>query len=377
MYTNLRTPLQGSRARGRNIDAFHPLLWGSLAALALPVALLAGSILFRLAGQTRRARSFLRALGYVLTTELLLLAILAVTGFVYEHRARQRDNELYGQSKKLIDVGGYRLHLSCYGEGGPVVVLEYGLQGAYLDWYSVEPEIARFTRVCIYDRAGYGWSDPSPRPRVPSVMAEELHSLLHAAGEKPPYILAAHSYGSFPAVMFAHEFPGEVSGLVLVDGLHTFSTFPFGLPERLSLRSMQLLVPFGVPRLRHWFGGNMPAALQGERQAIGCRPGFYGAIYRERAALPESVAEMRAIPDLGSIPLIVVAHDPKILSGKAGLDEWPKVQQQKLQLSKNSELVVAIGSGHDIPMDRPDVIVAAVKKLALKLPAAAGSRGTP
>ena len=376
MYTNSQQPSTFAPG-GRNIDAFHPLLWGSLAALSLPVALLAGSILFRLAGQTRRARSLLRLLGYVLSTEILLLAILALAGFAYERHARQRDNELYGQSRTLVDVGGYRLHLNCRGEGSPMVVLEYGLQGSYLDWYAVEPEIARFTRVCIYDRAGYGWSDPSPRPRIPSVMAEELHTLLHAAGEKPPFILTAHSYGSFPAVMFAHLYPSEVSGLVLADGLHTFSTFPFGLREKLSLRSMQLLVPVGVPRLRHWFGGNMPPELQGERQAIGCRPGFYDAIYRERAALPESVAEMRAIPNLGSVPLIAVAHDPKILSGKAGLDEWSKVQQQKSQLSTNSELVVALGSGHDIPADRPDVIVVSVKKLAFRLPAPAGSRGTP
>ena len=350
------------------------MLWGSLAALSLPLALLAAFVFARLAGKSQRTRNLLRTLRYVLAAEILAVTILVLTGFAYERRARQRDNELYRRSKKLIDIGGYRLHLNCSGQGGPVVVLEYGLQGSYLDWYSVQPEIARFNRVCSYDRAGYGWSDPSPRPRVPSVMAEELHTLLHATGAKPPYILAAHSYGSFNAVMFAHQFPDEVSGLVLVDGLHTFSTFPFGLPERLSLRSMQVMVPFGIPRWRHWFGGNLPAALRGERQAAGCRPSVYGAIYRERADLPASVAELRAITSLGTVPLIVVAHDPKILSGKAGLDDWPNVQRQKLQLSKNTELVVATGSGHDIPLARPDVIVAAVKKLVAQ---ASGTGGHP
>ena len=169
------------------------MLWGSLAALSLPLALLAGSVFARLDGQSQRARNLLRTLRYVLAAEILAVAILALTGFVYERRARQRDNELYRRSKKLIDIGGSRLHLNCSGQGGPVVVLEYGLHGSYLDWYSVQPEIARFTRVCSYDRAGYGWSDPNPRPRVPSVMAEELHTLLHATGEKPPYILDAHS----------------------------------------------------------------------------------------------------------------------------------------------------------------------------------------
>jgi pimeloyl-ACP methyl ester carboxylesterase len=151
----------------------------------------------------------LRTLGYLVSAEILALALLALTGFVCEHRAQPRDNELYGRSKRLVDVGGYRLRLNCSGEGGPAVILEYGLQGSYLDWYSVQPEIVRFTRVCSYDRAGYSWSDPSLRSRIPSVVAEALHTLLHAAGEKPPYILAAHSYGSFTAVMFAHWFPDE------------------------------------------------------------------------------------------------------------------------------------------------------------------------
>jgi len=172
------------------------LLWGSLAALSLPLALLAAFVFARLAGKSQRARNLLRTLRYVLAAEILAVAILALTGFVYERRARQRDNELYGRSKKLIDIGGYRLHLNCSGQGGPVVVLEYGLHGSYLDWYSVQPEIARFTRVCSYDRAGYGWSDPSPRPRIPNVMAEELHMLLHAAGNAVTTVLVYLSLNS-------------------------------------------------------------------------------------------------------------------------------------------------------------------------------------
>jgi hypothetical protein len=104
----------------------------------------------------------------VLAAEILAVTILALTGFAYERRAGQGDNELYRRSKKLIDIGGSRLHLNCSGQGGPVVVLEYGIQGSYLDGYSVQPEIARFHRVCSYDRTGYGGSDPSPRPAFPA-----------------------------------------------------------------------------------------------------------------------------------------------------------------------------------------------------------------
>jgi hypothetical protein len=99
---------------------------------------------------------------------------------------------------------------------------------------------------------------------------------------------------------------------VLVDGLHTFSDFPFSLSEKLSLRTMQLPLPFGLPRWRKWCGGSGPESTRGERQAITCRSGLYSAFYSERAALPRSVAEIRHVSDLGSLPVIVIAHDPAI-----------------------------------------------------------------
>jgi len=275
----------------------------------------------------------------------------------------------------LVDIRGYRLHLNCGGSGGPTVILEYGHQGSYFDWSLVQPEIAHFTRVCYYDRAGYGWSDPSPRPRIPSVMSEELRSLLHSAGEKPPYILVSHSYGSVNAEMFAHKYPDEVAGLVLVEGVHTFANPEFQLADRLQLRAMQYLISFGLPRWRHWCGGTGPQELRGEKEAVTCRPTLYDAFYRERAAFPESLVELRAITNLGAVPLIVIARDPEIASEHSHDDPgWDRVQQQKLQLSKNSELVVASGSGHDVPQVRPDLIIAAVRKLVTQ---ASGTGGHP
>jgi len=354
----------------------HPVRWAVIAALGIPCALAIGFLLTRLAGQDDAGRSLLRILRYVLALEVLVLIILAFTGFLYERRARDRDLRLYHPPGKLVDVGGYHLHISCAGGGsGPTVVLEYGHQASYLDWYVVQPQIASFARVCFYDRAGYGWSDPSPRPRVPSVMAEELHTLLQTAGEKPPYILVAHSFGSFNAVMFAHKFPEEVSGLVLVDGPSTFSLFPITLSERISLRAMQFVMPLGLPRWRRWCGGQAPEAIRGEKQAISCRSGLYKAFYRERATRRESVLQIRAINNLGATPLIVVARDPDLSIVTLGKkDEWQKIQQEKLRLSKNAELVIATGSGHDVPYVRPDVIIAAVRKIAAQ---ASGTGGHP
>ena len=338
--------------------------WAAIAAIGIPCASAVAFVAVKLTGPSDAGRIFLRLLRFTLGVEILGLVILALTGFVYERRAESRDLKLYHPPGRLVDIGGYRLHLSCAGSGsGPTVILEYGHQATYFDWSLVQPEIAKFARVCFYDRAGYGWSDPSPRPRVPSVMVEELRTLLHAAGETPPYILVGHSYGTFNAEMFAHKFPDEVSGLVLVDGMHTFALFPPPLRERISMRAMQFMVPFGLPRWRGWCGGTGPEAMRGEKQAISCRANLYGVFYREREAYPQSVLEMRTITSLGSVPLIVIPRDPAIGKVSAADTSWERVQDQKLQLSTNAELVIATGSGHDVPLARPDVIVAAVRKL--------------
>jgi pimeloyl-ACP methyl ester carboxylesterase len=360
-------------------ETLHPIRWAVIAALGLPCALALALLTAKLAGQNDIGRILLRLLRFTLGVEILLLLILAFTGFLYERRAESRDRKLYHPPGQLVDIGGYRLHLSCVGNSsGPTVILEYGHQATYFDWALVQPEIAKFARVCFYDRAGYGWSDPSPRPRVPSVMAEELRTLLHAAGEKPPYILVGHSYGSFNATMFADKFHDEVSGLVLVDGMNTFSLFPAPLRDRISMRAMQIMILFGLPRWRGWCGGgNVPEAMRGEKRTISCRAELYDTFYREREAYPQSVLEMRTITSLGSVPLIVIPRDPMMGRLSAADTGWQRVQDQKMQLSTNAELVIATGSGHDVPLARPDVIVAAVRKLALRPRVPADSRGTP
>jgi pimeloyl-ACP methyl ester carboxylesterase len=120
----------------------------------------------------------------------------------------------------MVDVGGYRLHLYCTGEGSPTVILEAGGGNPWLSWYQVQPQVAQFTRVCSYDRAGLGWSDPSPKPRTTKVIADELHTLLHNAGITAPFVLVGHSLGGLDARMFASQYPSEAVGMVLVDSSH-------------------------------------------------------------------------------------------------------------------------------------------------------------
>jgi pimeloyl-ACP methyl ester carboxylesterase len=354
-------------------ESFHPLRWAAIASVGLPLLLLLTAVIASLTAHVDATRALASLLRYVVFCELAVVVLLAFTGFLYERKASRRDAQLYRPPGRRIEVGTYRLHIQCGGAGGPTVVLEYGLGASYLDWRLVEPEIAEFTRVCVYDRAGYGWSDPSPRPRVPSVMSEELHSLLDAA-EKAPYLLVAHSFASYNAVMFAHKFPQEVLGLVLVDGIDTLSDFPFPWRKRIPILGMEALMPFGVPRWRGWCGGTAPRDLRGLKQAISCRRSLYRTFYRENESLSASREEVRAIRTLGNVPLIVIARDPS-LPHAGGRNHWELIQKQKLGLSTNAELIIATGSGHDIPLRRPDLIVSAVKKLVAQSPSTGGHPG--
>jgi pimeloyl-ACP methyl ester carboxylesterase len=329
----------------------------------------------RLNGHVELSRNLLRLFRYSVAAEIVVAVILSGAGLVLERRAQQRDGLLYKPPGQLIDIGGYRLHLSCTGSGGPTVVLEHGHRATFLDWYRVQPEIAKFTRVCSYDRPGHGWSDPSPKPRVPSVMADELHALMHDAGEKPPYLLVAHSFGSLNAVMFAHKFPQEVAGLVLADGSHHASLGRLRLRQTVWLRIMQFTMPFGLPRWRGWCGGG-PGEIAGVKEAVTCRWQYPETIFRESSAFPQAAAEMRSVSSVGDVPLVVIARDPASGHNPAAEEQHHKQQRDSTKLSTNSRFVIAEGSAHDIPLARPDVIVSAVKSL-LRVQAPAGSRGTP
>jgi pimeloyl-ACP methyl ester carboxylesterase len=118
---------------------------------------------------------------------------------------------------QLVDVDGHRLHAVCAGHGAPTVVLESGIAASSLSWARVQPEVARFTSVCAYDRAGLGWSDASTAPRTIAHIVDELHALLTKLECAAPYVIVGHSFGVFVCLAYAARYPHQVDGLVLVD----------------------------------------------------------------------------------------------------------------------------------------------------------------
>src|SRR5688500_9896367 len=156
-----------------------------------------------------------------------LIVVTAVTGAAYQWLATRRDLAKTPPPGQLVDIGGYRLHLWCTGKGSPAVVLASGAGAFSVDWGLVQPEVARFARVCSYDRAGSAWSDPGPIPRTMKQEVYELRALLRKARVKAPYVLVGHSYGGLLARLYARQYRREVVGLVLVDSTDSDTTLGF------------------------------------------------------------------------------------------------------------------------------------------------------
>jgi pimeloyl-ACP methyl ester carboxylesterase len=302
---------------------------------------------------------------------LAFVLILSAGGATYESISEARDRRFNPMAGKLFDVGGYKMHIDCAGEGSPAVILESGLGDTYISWHKVQPQIAQFTRVCSYDRAGIGYSDSSSRPRTSKVIAEELHALLRAAAIAPPYVLVGHSMGGYTVRLYASLYRNEVAGMVLVDASHPDqeNRFPPELKsmEGTWMREAEFLAyttPFGIPRLMG-LCDDEPTQRAAECNWHTAREGV-----AELKAFPESAAQTAATSSLGDMPIAVLSHDPDKPSSelppdvaKPTNDAWEKMQEELSHLSTRGTHVIAKNSAHYIQIDRPDVVIEAVRNV--------------
>src|SRR3712207_632680 len=173
--------------------------------------------------------------GRTLLGLLLLVMVLAAVTLGAGASAKAALRASHPPIGQLVDVGGYKLHISCVGVGSPTVVLDAGAGDLGLAWAQVQPTVARSTRVCTYDRAGLDWSEQSPQPRTAEVMVDELHTLLTKAGIAGPYVLGGHSLGGLVIRQYAHTYPAGVAGIVLVDSAHEAQWLRFPEAIRTNL----------------------------------------------------------------------------------------------------------------------------------------------
>lgn len=320
------------------------------------------------------SQRWLRWIGYIAGSLLALVLLLACIGFVYEQIEESRDRRLNHPPGLMVDVGGYRMHLYCSGQGSPAAVLDSGLGDYWLSWYKVQPQIAQYTRVCSYDRAGLGWSEASRKPRTSKVFAQELHTLLHQASVSGPYVLVGHSLGGHNMRMYASLYPGEVVGMVLVDSAHpdlfkrsSGKVLQFRADVQRQVDMHGRTMPFGIPRLMGWCGTD-PPEFRSIVRAVECQHKYFREIHDEWANFDEDGDEVRATASLGNMPLAVLSKDPEkpLLLGMpsdvaSDFNEILEPMQEELaHLSSNSSHVIAKGSTHNIQIDRPDVVIEAV-----------------
>jgi pimeloyl-ACP methyl ester carboxylesterase len=295
----------------------------------------------------------LKRIGLIVLTGLVALAGL---GVVYQTAATALDRRAYAAPGQMVDVGGRTMHLLCTGanlDGRPTVILEQGGGGLALAWFRVQPKLAQATRVCAYDRAGQGWSQPGPVPRDGAHIAADLHALLAAAGIPGPYVLAGHSYGGLFIRSFASQYPDEVAGLVLLDSAHPdqWTRTPEGLAEYANQSRLygggRLLVRFGLLRL----GPNpfaatpadWPADLRAEWRALANTNRFWDTTAAESTAILDTMAQLRAAPPLpAGLPLAVVTAGTNTHAD----GQWRQYQAELAALSNNSVHVVLEGAGH-------------------------------
>jgi pimeloyl-ACP methyl ester carboxylesterase len=314
--------------------------------------------------------------GYILAG----IAVLLMAGLLYEQAARHRERTL-PLPGRLIDVGGYRLHVTDSGQGsGPTVVVLHGAGDCSCSWFPVRKAVARFARVVTYDRPGLGASDSGPAPD-PSRTLDELQTLLERAGVPGPYVLVGHSLGGIFARLYAIRHPEQVAGMVMVDSSHEEllhdKQFRQGFAALgIALKLFKFLSPVGLPR----FLGEALGVVPQYPELKYYRPQLSSDEYRQFAAVAyrnltrdggflefgatwailEEAARLwqrgGAEPQFGDLPMAV-------LTNPGFGEDWIAKHRELAARSSGSFHLISDRAGHSIQMARPELVVEAIQRV--------------
>ena len=266
---------------------------------------------------------------------------------------------------RLVDIGGHRMHIHCQGEGEPTIVLDSGAGGFSLEWNTIQTALSADTRVCAYDRAGYGWSDMGPLPRTSKRIVNELRSLLLKAHIPGPYILVGHSFGGYTAQYFARNHPQQLAGVVLIDSSH---------PEQVERLPKMEKKKTEHPRHSRSYNIARPVLHDHYPKETGARSYRQMSSWKyrftrqeEMLSLPQSASEVLAAEPFSQIPLIVLTRGKRVWPHTPYGDEmekvWKELQDELSRLSEDSVHLIAEQSGHSIHLDQPGLVISALKTL--------------
>lgn len=299
--------------------------------------------------------------------------LIAGTGAAYNALSLLYFRHVAGVPGRLYDVGGYSMHLYCTGTGSPTVILSSGLGDDFTEWAKVQPVLSKLTRICSYDRAGFGWSEPQPGVvQDAKTICSQLHQLVQVAGIQRPFVLVGHSISGIYLRYYAAHYPGDLAGLVFIDGATPLqdSRIPKALlkiqqEQRRDMPWQKLLVTLGWYRLL----GDCTSIPRGFEaysawiKADSCVPSQVDAIEQELDAERVSGQETIDAGPFGNLPILILSRDPRHLApnwpasvSEANAVVWNQMQEEAKELSSDSVRVIARGSGHYIMDDRPNLV---------------------
>jgi pimeloyl-ACP methyl ester carboxylesterase len=323
---------------------------------------------------------------------LATLFTLASSGALYQYVGMKLDEQKYPPIGAMVDIDGYKLHMLEQGKNyqGPTVIFDAGSGCCSIHWQLVAPEVAKFAHVVTYDRAGHGWSDPSPLVRTSENVVKELHTMLHNAQIPAPYILVGHSWGGLNVRLFASMYPDEIVGVVLVDSVHEeiYEKLPFSVSEYVNMFMMRWQTLFqsylGISRLKSYFEDDdlheklknsstfvsYPSDfLESMCFALHLSTKYIQALSDERLHAEESAQQLKKIGGfLHDKPLTVIT--PALSWPTEGDDfnkTWQELQADLVTKSLRGKQIIAEKSDHMINLEQPEIIVQAIDDMIHEL----------
>jgi len=373
------------------VDSFLSHDWAGMV-----IAVLVGLVGWGLIVLGRRTFRERRVIGLLIKSTgflVLGLAVLLELGAIYHVVAVARRSAQFPPPGVMVDVGGYRMHLLAEGEnnGNPTVIWIPGAHDQGYMLHHLHKAIAADTRSIIYDRAGTGWSDIGPFPRSVGLECEELRALLDGTGEKGPFIVAGHSFGGLLAANFAHHYPDQVAGVMLMDSTPPWNmTFAASTIEGLSslIRSVTLAVLFGAewlypdPIAQDWavypdYEGEVLGAIRANDLRVRYWRSFGSALI---APMENPFSMVLGAGALGDVPLFLLTPKQDKEAMRKMIEEadfgFSDIEfenffdglvhgnaQQTALSTRGEHYLTPEGTGHHFMYEQPDYALAKTREL--------------
>lgn len=308
---------------------------------------------------------------YIVISIFILISIV----FIYNQMQLKMEDDKFRAPGELIEIDGHKMHIYSMGDVGssPTVVMTCGsgTPSAYTEFAGIQKKLATLTRISVYERPGYGWSEDATTPRDTEQIVEDLQRLLDKSGEKAPYIFVAHSMGAMEVLLFTHKYPDKVKGIVLVDGTSPYKHIYHSEASisDLGVNVLRILNKIGltrivlnlkmIPMLNNRFE-SMEEEVQAIDKAMTYKRLLNDMVIKEGNSLKMSAEKMYGKLDFKDIPLVLLAADKSMQE----LPEWALSQNKLLKLSTNSKLITVDDTDHiSIVQDSTEIINNVIKEM--------------